>query len=47
MPKGKPWTAEEEATLKALADANTPIDIMAAKLNRKPDAVYVKCLRLG
>jgi hypothetical protein len=30
-----------------LAEANSPIDIMAAKLNRKPDAVYIKCLRLG
>ena len=47
MTKGKPWSVDEEAALKALADANTPIDIMAAKLNRKPDAVYVKCLRLG
>ena len=47
MTKGKPWSLEEEATLKALAEANSPIDIMAAKLNRKPDAVYIKCLRLG
>jgi hypothetical protein len=47
MTKGKPWTVDEEASLKALADANTPIDIMAAKLNRKPDAVYVKCIRMG
>ena len=47
MTKGKPWTVDEEASLKVLVDANTPIDIMAAKLKRKPDAVYVKCLRLG
>ena len=47
MTKGKPWTVDEEAALKALADANTPIDIMAAKLKRKPDAVYVKCIRMG
>ena len=47
MTKGKPWSVDEEASLKALADVNTPIDIMAAKLNRKPDAVYVKCIRLG
>jgi hypothetical protein len=47
MTKGIPWSVDEEASLKGLADANTPIDIMAAKLNRKPDAVYVKCLRLG
>lgn len=47
MTKGKPWSLDEETTLKTLAEANTPIDIMAAKLNRKPDAVYVKCIRLG
>jgi hypothetical protein len=47
LTKGIPWSVDEEASLKGLADANTPIDIMAAKLNRKPDAVYVKCLRLG
>jgi len=47
LTKGKPWSLDEETTLKTLAEANTPIDIMAAKLNRKPDAVYVKCLRLG
>ena len=47
MTKGKPWSLDEESTLKALADANKRIDIMAAKLKRKPDAVYVKCLRLG
>ena len=47
MTKGKPWSVDEEASLKALVDANTPIDSVAAKLKRKPDAVYVKCLRLG
>ena len=47
MTKGKPWSLDEEALLKELANANTPIDIMAAKLKRKPDAVYVKCIRLG
>ncbi len=47
MTKGKPWTVEEEATLKALVETNTPLEIMAAKLNKKPEAVYVKCIRLG
>ena len=47
MTKGKPWSIDEEALLKELAEANAPIDIMAAKLKRKPDAVYVKCIRLG
>jgi hypothetical protein len=47
MTKGKPWTMEEEVALKELVDANTPLDAICVKLGRKPDAVYVKCLRLG
>jgi hypothetical protein len=47
MTKGKPWTIEEETTLKALVEANTPLEIMAAKLLKRPEAVYVKCTRLG
>ena len=38
MTKGKPWTIEEEATLKALVEANTPLEVMAAKLNKRPDS---------
>lgn len=38
---------EEEAVLKALVDAKTPISIIAAKLGRKPIAIHVKCQRLG
>ena len=45
--KGKPWTADQEATLKALVEANTPLDIIAFKLNKKPDTIYVKCTRMG
>ena len=45
--KGKPWTVDEETTLKALVEANTPIEKIAAKLNKKPAAIYVKCHRLG
>jgi maleate cis-trans isomerase len=45
--KGKPWTADQEATLKALVEANTSIDAIAAKLNKKPDTIYVKCTRMG
>ena len=47
MTKGKPWTADQEATLKALVEANTSIYAIAAKLNKKPDAIYVKCTRMG
>ena len=47
MTKGLPWTVEEEALLKALVDAKTPIDVIAAKLGRQPGAILVKCQRLG
>ena len=47
MVKGVPWTVEEEASLKALVDAKTPLDVMAAKLGRQTSAVFVKCQRLG
>lgn len=47
MTKGKPWTIEEEATLKALIEANTPLDAICVKLGKKPNAIYIKCLRLG
>lgn len=47
MTKGLPWTVEEEATLKALVEAKTPLDVMAVKLGRQPAAVLVKCQRLG
>jgi hypothetical protein len=47
MTKGVPWTVDEEATLKELVEANTPLDQIGAKLGKKPDAVYVKCRRLG
>ncbi len=47
MTKGKPWTIEEEAELKTLVDAKTPIDVIATKLGKQPGAIYVKCQRLG
>ncbi len=47
MTKGLPWTVEEEASLKALVDAKTPIDVIAAKLGRQSGAIVVKCQRLG
>ena len=45
--KGKPWTMEEEASLRAHVEAKTPLPIIAAKLGKKPAAVSVKCQRLG
>ena len=47
MTKGLPWTVEEEALLKALVDAKTPIAVIAAKLGRQSGAILVKCQRLG
>jgi hypothetical protein len=44
--KGKPWTIDEEKQLKELIEAKTPIDVIAVKLNRQPDAVLIKCKRL-
>lgn len=39
MTKGKPWTIDEEATLRALVEANTPIDAICVELGKKTDAV--------
>ena len=47
MTRGKPWSQDEETTLKALIEANTPMETMVAKLNRRPNAIYIKCVRLG
>jgi hypothetical protein len=45
--KGLPWTVEEEALLKSLVEAKTPLDVMAVKLGRQRGAVLLKCRRLG
>ena len=45
--QGKIWTAQEETQLKALAEANTNVDEIAAKLQKTPKAVITKCQRLG
>jgi len=47
MTKGKQWTAQEEAELKSLIEANTRIDEIAAKLQKTPGAIFLKCKRLG
>ena len=44
---GKKWTPLEEAELKALVDAEVGILEIAAKLEKSPGAVIVKCQRLG
>src|SRR5450759_173475 len=44
---GKIWTAQEEAELKALVEANLNVIDIAAKLKKTPKAVITKCERLG
>ena len=43
----KRWTTQEETELKALIEANTNVEEIAAKLQKTPGAVIVKCQRLG
>ena len=44
---GKKWTAQQEAELKALVDADIGIEDIAAKFQKTPGAIIVKCQRLG
>ena len=45
--RGKKWTAEQEAELQALVGANASIEEIAAKFQKTPGAIIVKCQRLG
>jgi hypothetical protein len=47
MPRGIPWTTQQETELKTLLEKQTPIDVIALKLAKKPAAVAVKIKRLG
>ena len=44
---GKKWTAQQESELKTLVEANAEIEEIAAKLQKTPGAIIVKCQRLG
>jgi hypothetical protein len=47
MPKGKPWTVEEEKQLREFVKSKTPVDVIAERMKKSPDAVMKKCERLG
>jgi DNA repair ATPase RecN len=47
MPKGKPWTADEEKLLKQLTDAGEPLHVIAARFNKSQEAIVNKARRLG
>ena len=44
---GKQWSAQQEAEFKALVEANGRVDDIAAKFQKTPGAIFVKCQRLG
>jgi len=47
MTKGKQWSTQEETELKSLVEANARIEEIAAKLQKTPGAIFLKCKRLG
>jgi len=47
VPKGKPWTVEEENKLRELVSAEEPLGIIAAKLGKSEQAIVKKIERLG
>jgi len=47
MPKGKPWTREEEQQLKELVIRGLKTEDIAAKMGKSKDAVLKKIQRLG
>jgi hypothetical protein len=47
MPKGKPWTPQEEAELKQLIKSGEPLEIIAAKLGKSQGAIREKAKRIG
>lgn len=47
MPKGKPWTLEDEKRLRQLVQEGKPINVIVEVLHKTEDAAYHKCKRLG
>jgi hypothetical protein len=47
MTKGKQWSAQEETELRTLVESNARIDEIAAKLQKTPGAIFLKCKRIG
>ena len=47
MPKGKPWTNEQEKQLRAFVDAGKSFHEISVALEKSPEAVRAKIKRLG
>jgi len=47
MPKGKPWSREQEQRLREMVEKGADVADMAREFNLKPDAIRKKLDRLG
>jgi hypothetical protein len=47
MTRGKQWTAQQEAELKTLVESNANVETIVATFGKTPDAIIIKCQRLG
>jgi hypothetical protein len=47
VPKGKPWTKEEERTLIQLVKKRRDVDVIAKALGKTEDEIFIKMPRLG
>jgi len=47
VPKGKPWTAEEEKQLRELCEQGKPVNVIAATMNKSFQAIKRKIERLN
>jgi len=46
MPKGKPWTREDEKALREMVEQGASIEAIAEAFDREPDAIRMKVKRL-
>lgn len=47
MPKGKPWTVEEEKQLREMVQQKKSLAVMAEAFGKSPESIKKKMLRLG
>src|SRR4030042_5060879 len=47
MPKGKPWTVEEEKQLREMVQQKKSLVVMAEAFGKSPESIKKKMLRLG
>jgi hypothetical protein len=47
LPKGKPWKVKEELLLKQLLNQGERMDVIAAKMGKTKNSVYLKAKRMG